>query len=162
MYRFPFVNDLVWWECCKVNGKNLSMICSGIKWFKALNIYVPTSYSMMSRTLSHCSFLSNAEWSARSKGIPVIIRAALFCRFCSLSLSASPQFPQTTLQYLIWVISDMRLNKWTELQFAKFQNILTSVSWFHAWTPALELQTKNAMEIMCWDIQLRSWKKRRH
>ena len=54
------------------------------------------------RTLSHCSFLSNAEWSAWSKSIPVIIRATLFCRFCSLSLSASPQFPQTTLQYLIW------------------------------------------------------------
>ena len=95
-------DDLVWWECCKVNGKNLSLICSGIKWFKALNIYVPTSYSVMSWTLSHCSFLSNAEWSARSKGIPVIIQTALFCRFCSLCLSASPQFPQTTLQYLIW------------------------------------------------------------
>ena len=51
----------------------------------------------------------------------------------------------------------------TELQFAKFQSILTSASWFHAWTPALELQTKNAIEIMCWfqknnigDLQLRS------
>ena len=56
---------------------------------------------------------------------------------------------------------------WTELQFAKFQNILTSVSWFHAWTPVLELQTKNVMEIICWfqksnigDLQLRSWKSR--
>ena len=38
----------------------------------------------------------------------------------------------------------------TELQFAKFQNILSASSWFHAWTPALELQTKNAIEIMCW------------
>ena len=39
---------------------------------------------------------------------------------------------------------------WTELQFTiKFQNILTSASWFHAWTPALELQTNNATEITC-------------
>ena len=28
--------------------------------------------------------------------------SALFCRFCNLSLSASPQFPQTTLEYVIW------------------------------------------------------------
>ena len=54
----------------------------------------------------------------------------------------------------------------TKLQFAKFQNV--SASWFHAWTAALELQTKNAIEIMSWfqksnigDLQLRSWKKRR-
>ena len=39
---------------------------------------------------------------------------------------------------------------WTELQFAEFQNILTPASRFHLWTPALKLQTKNAMEIMCW------------
>ena len=39
---------------------------------------------------------------------------------------------------------------WTELQFVKFQNILTSASWFRAWTPALEFQTKNAIEIMYW------------
>ena len=32
----------------------------------------------------------------------------------------------------------------------KFQNILTSASWFHAWTPALKSQTKNVMEIICW------------
>ena len=38
----------------------------------------------------------------------------------------------------------------------------------HVWTPAFELQTKNAMEIICWfqksnigDLQLRNWKKRR-
>ena len=55
----------------------------------------------------------------------------------------------------------------TELQFDKFQNILTSASWFHAWAClALELQTKNAIEITCWfqknnigDLQLRSWKR---
>ena len=35
---------------------------------------------------------------------------------------------------------------WPELQFAKFQNILIPASWFHVWTPALELQTKNAIE----------------
>ena len=50
---------------------------------------------------------------------------------------------------------------WTELQFARFQKILTSASWFHAWTPALELQTKNAMEIMCWfkraTLEIPSW-----
>ena len=57
---------------------------------------------------------------------------------------------------------------WTELQFAKFQNIMTSASWFHAWTPTLELQTKNAIEITCWfqksnigDLQLRSWNRSR-
>ena len=57
---------------------------------------------------------------------------------------------------------------YTELQFAKFQNMLTSASWFHAWTLALELQTKNAIEIMCWfqksnieDLQLKCWKKKR-
>ena len=52
-----------------------------------------------------------------------------------------------------------------ELQFAKFQNILISASWFHTWIPALQLQTKNAIGIMCWfqksnigDLQQRSWK----
>ena len=78
-----------------------------------------------------------------------------FCSFCLLLIKSSgtdlkcfgrlaarncPQGSQNWSQPLVW----------TELQFAKFQNILASASWFHAWTPASELQTKNVMEIMCW------------
>ena len=75
-----------------------------------------------------------------------------FSSFCLLLIKPSATDLKCSGPFNCKKLPSMKpnLNLAIELKSAKFQNILASASWFRAWTPLLESQTNNAIEIMCW------------
>ena len=145
--------------------------CTGWKWVCQLRL------SAMPMTSSSCHIYFHMPSGNQTKLWPVekywlwefynVHAFAVFDKFVQFLIAYYLSNLLLLTSFVFGHLTARNCPQWsqTELQFAKFQNILISASWFHTWIPALQLQTKNAMEIKCWfqksnivDLQQRSWK----